>query len=217
MSDSPFLALISPGPVHDRFLREMLAPLTAQVETYTTIPKEKPAENSRCGLIVWYKEGQDHDPFKTVQAPFDFIVAIDPPDAAADSADICLTLPLRPGQVIERVRTLLNPLSKGRMAVSVGIGPYDLKSQQNLLEDRKTKEILRLTDKERDILLLLAEAGGQPVERQTLLDRVWAYAPTVETHTLETHMYRLRQKIERDPGNPQIILTDERGYKLSEF
>ena len=80
--------------------------------------------------------------------------------------------------------------------------------------DKKTQQKLKLTDKERDILLTLIGAGGQPVTRQALLDEVWAYAPGVETHTLETHIYRLRQKIEADPADPRIVLTDDAGYKI---
>lgn len=76
-------------------------------------------------------------------------------------------------------------------------------------------ETIRLTEKERDILMILIEADGQPVSRADLLDRVWAYVDGVETHTLETHIYRLRQKIESDPTRPTLVLTDEDGYRIS--
>ena len=76
-------------------------------------------------------------------------------------------------------------------------------------------ETIRLTEKERDILMILIEAGGRPISRTDLLDRVWAYVDGVETHTLETHIYRLRQKIESDPTRPTLILTDEDGYRIS--
>ncbi|MGZ9108875.1 MAG: winged helix-turn-helix domain-containing protein [Micavibrio sp.] len=95
---------------------------------------------------------------------------------------------------------------------SMAVGPYRFFPADGYLE-ADGKET-RLTEKERDILLLLLEAGGEKVARKTLLDHVWGYAGGVETHTLETHVYRLRQKIERDPAQPQILLTEEDGYSL---
>jgi DNA-binding response OmpR family regulator len=80
---------------------------------------------------------------------------------------------------------------------------------------REGMRVLRLTEKERDILLALLEASGQRVERRDMLEKVWGYASGVETHTLETHVYRLRQKMEIDPAKPVIVLTDGDGYRLA--
>lgn len=95
----------------------------------------------------------------------------------------------------------------------IALGPYRFIPADGLLE-RDGAPALRLTEKERDILLMLHDAGGVPVSRRLLLDRVWGYAGGVETHTLETHIYRLRQKIETDPARPQILLTAGEGYAL---
>lgn len=72
-----------------------------------------------------------------------------------------------------------------------------------------------LTEKERDVILELARAGQRTLTRQDLLSRVWGYARDAETHTVETHIYRLRQKIEPDPAHPIYIQTVEEGYRLS--
>jgi DNA-binding response OmpR family regulator len=93
------------------------------------------------------------------------------------------------------------------------IGPYTFRPSAKLLLDPKGKKI-RLTEKETNILKYLHRCGAT-VARETLLHEVWGYNPAVTTHTLETHIYRLRQKIENNPGSAQILLTESGGYRLS--
>jgi len=75
-------------------------------------------------------------------------------------------------------------------------------------------EKLRLTEKETAILQYLNRAKGEIISRDELLREVWGYNANVTTHTLETHIYRLRQKIEGDPANAQLLMTDAGGYRL---
>jgi DNA-binding response OmpR family regulator len=72
---------------------------------------------------------------------------------------------------------------------------------------------IRLTDKETNILKYLYRAGGKVVSREELLTEVWGYNAGVTTHTLETHVYRLRQKIEPDPS-ARLLMTEAGGYRL---
>ncbi len=60
----------------------------------------------------------------------------------------------------------------------------------------------------------LYRAGQRSVSREVLLQEVWGYNSFVSTHTLETHIYRLRQKIETDVSNPSVLVTEGGGYKL---
>jgi len=92
------------------------------------------------------------------------------------------------------------------------IGPYTFRPSAKLLLDAKGKKI-RLTEKETNILKHL-HRSGHTVARETLLHEVWGYNPAVTTHTLETHIYRLRQKIENNPGAAQILVTESGGYRL---
>lgn len=92
------------------------------------------------------------------------------------------------------------------------IGPYTFRPSAKLLLDPKGKKI-RLTEKETNILKHLHRSGAT-VARETLLHEVWGYNPAVTTHTLETHIYRLRQKIESNPGAAQILVTESGGYRL---
>jgi DNA-binding response OmpR family regulator len=95
--------------------------------------------------------------------------------------------------------------------VPVAIGPYLFRPGAKLLTEGARK--VRLTEKETDILKYL-HAAGITVARETLLHEVWGYNPAVTTHTLETHIYRLRKKIEAGAGEAKILLTEEGGYRL---
>jgi DNA-binding response OmpR family regulator len=91
------------------------------------------------------------------------------------------------------------------------IGPYLFRPGAKLLTEGARR--VRLTEKETDILKYLA-AADRTVPRETLLHEVWGYNPAVTTHTLETHIYRLRRKIEKTPGKAEILVTEGGGYRL---
>jgi DNA-binding response OmpR family regulator len=74
---------------------------------------------------------------------------------------------------------------------------------------------VRLTEKETSLLRYLYRAGQRPVSRETLLQEVWGYNSGMTTHTVETHIYRLRQKIEKDAAAPAILVSEAGGYKLA--
>jgi DNA-binding response OmpR family regulator len=95
------------------------------------------------------------------------------------------------------------------------IGTYTFRPVAKLLLDRAKNRRVRLTDKETAILKCLYQAGPQPVPRHVLLDKVWGYNSNVTTHTLETHIYRLRQKLEADPAEFGLLLTAPGGYHLN--
>jgi len=93
------------------------------------------------------------------------------------------------------------------------LGVYVLKPQEKSLM-RPGGEEISLTDREVDILAYLARHPGKAVSREELLKNVWQYQESVDTHTLETHMYRLRQKIEARADDPRFLLTVDGGYSL---
>jgi DNA-binding response OmpR family regulator len=94
----------------------------------------------------------------------------------------------------------------------IKLGPYML--ERGGLDLEAQGATLRITEKERDLLLALYDAGTQGLEREALLEAVWGYGADIETHTLETHIYRIRQKIEKDPSKPLILITTTDGYAL---
>ncbi len=94
------------------------------------------------------------------------------------------------------------------------IGPYTFRSSAKLLIHGETKKKIRLTEKETSFLKYLYRSGSNVVDRETLLAEVWGYSAGVTTHTVESHMYRLRQKIESDPSDPKILMTKSGAYYL---
>jgi len=139
--------------------------------------------------------------------------AADRETALAAGASDCLTKPFRIGDLLARLRAQLRQGSGGEDPAVVTIGPYAFQPNARLLRDAGGRGQVRLTDKEAAILQFLYRAG-KAVGRDTLLGEVWGYNAGVTTHTLETHVYRLRRKSERDPAKAEILVTEPGGYRL---
>ena len=120
--------------------------------------------------------------------------------------------PFRFAVLLARIRAQLRQHEASEDAV-FAIGPYTFRPSSKLLVNPQGSKV-RLTEKETAILRYLYRAGQKAVPRETLLQEVWGYNSGVTTHTLETHIYRLRQKVEKDAANPAILVTDAGGYKL---
>jgi len=129
----------------------------------------------------------------------------------ASSAFETLTRPFRFSALLARLHALNNHHAPSDDS-AVRIGPYTFHPSAKLLQADGRK--VRLTEKETNILKFLHASSGT-VPRDILLHEVWGYSPAVATHTLETHIYRLRKKIEQDPAKAQILLTEGGGYRLS--
>ena len=130
-----------------------------------------------------------------------------------------VTKPFKLGVLLARVRAQIRQFEQSDDAV-LGIGPFDFCPGSKLLTatavDGETLNVnpIRLTDKEAQILKFLYLHGGRVVGRDELLGEVWGYNAGVTTHTLETHVYRLRQKMEADPSHAEILVTEPGGYRL---
>jgi DNA-binding response OmpR family regulator len=120
--------------------------------------------------------------------------------------------PFRFAVLLARIRAQLRQHEASEDAIFT-IGPYTFQPSSKLLMGPKGNKI-RLTEKETAILRFLYRAGLRPISREVLLQEVWGYNSGVTTHTLETHIYRLRQKIEKDAATPEILVTEAGGYKL---
>ncbi len=123
-----------------------------------------------------------------------------------------ITKPFKFAVLLARIRAQLRQHEQSEDAVFT-IGHYTFKPASKILTDEKGAKI-RLTEKECSILKYLYRATEKVVSREVLLHEVWGYNAGVTTHTLETHIYRLRQKIETDPSNAELLVTEMGGYKL---
>ena len=128
-------------------------------------------------------------------------------------ADDYVTKPFRLSVLLARLRAHLRQ-SEHSDDAEFTIGPYTFRPGAKLLLDPGGRKKVRLTEKETAILKYLYRARDRVIGRGTLLGEVWGYNAGVTTHTLETHVYRLRQKIERDPTRAEILVTESGGYRL---
>ncbi len=146
------------------------------------------------------------------------IILLTAMDADADmieglesGANDYIAKPFRFAVLMARIHAHLRSHEQSEEAV-YRIGPYTFRPSAKVLIDGDGKRV-RLTEKETNILKFLYRSRDT-VARETLLHEVWGYNPAVTTHTLETHIYRLRQKIEQNPGQAQILITESGGYRL---
>lgn len=123
--------------------------------------------------------------------------------------DAILVKPVRVAHVLQTIRRLMRRSGRDE---TIALGTFSFRPLAKTLQG-PDGHVLRLTEKETAILLYLHRAG-EAVSRETLLAEVWGYNPRVTTHTLETHIYRLRQKLEADPSSASLLVTEAGGYRL---
>lgn len=128
-------------------------------------------------------------------------------------ADDYVTKPFRIGELMARLRARLR--KRAAAEEEIRIGPHLFQPSRKALTDTRSGLRVRLTDKEAAILLTLHRAAGAVVSREALLGSIWGYNADVNTHTLETHIYRLRQKLERDETTATLLATAQGGYRLA--
>ncbi|HXC55578.1 MAG TPA: response regulator transcription factor [Rhizomicrobium sp.] len=213
----------------DSMLRHSLAEQLASEGAYTIVEAENCAQaRQRAGeglyefmiLDVSLPDGDGRALCRGfrdsgVTAPIILLTAADTDDDTIEGlksgANDYITKPFRFAVLMARVHAHLRSHGASEEAV-YRIGPYTFRPSAKVLLDAADKKI-RLTEKETNILKFLYRSG-ETVPRETLLHEVWGYNPAVTTHTLETHIYRLRQKIETNPGQARILVTESGGYRL---
>ena len=201
---SAMLAIYADTSSRVRILTEALSGLGQDVRVLSSADVPAAAR----AVVIWADHGVAQGFSASVPAVFVGGVLPDIKSGTVYSVDV----PIRAGKLVDMVRMCLLSAENQGSDQRFNIAGRELIYFQNILIGPDGP--IRLTEKESAILRCLAQAEGRQVSRQTLMDSVWAYVQGVETHTLETHIYRLRQKIEKDPANPKILLTLPDGYAL---
>ena len=137
-------------------------------------------------------------------------VAIDALDAGAN--DYVLK-PFKINVLVANIRSNIRQFEQSEFAI-LRFGRFSFKPGDKILLNNSSKEEVRLTDKETAIIKLLYLSGGEVVTRATLLEEVWGYNTTLTTHTLETHIYRIRQKVGNASSGQDFIATESEGYRM---
>ena len=188
------LALLEGGAAPDAILLDIMMP---GIDGFETCKRLKANENTK-------------------EIPVIFLTARTEIGAVIEGFDLgaidYVTKPFKFSVLLARVRAHLRSFEQSEDA-TFQVGPYEFRPSMKLLVTEDGRKV-RLTEKETNILKYLYRAQGKPVARDELLSEVWGYNATVTTHTLETHIYRLRQKVEPDPAHARLLLTDAGGYRL---
>ena len=121
--------------------------------------------------------------------------------------------PFKINVLVAKIRSNIRQFEQSEFAI-LRFGRFSFKPGDKILLNNSSKEEVRLTDKETAIIKLLYLSGGEVVTRATLLEEVWGYNTTLTTHTLETHIYRIRQKVGNTSSGQDFIATESEGYRM---
>lgn len=143
-----------------------------------------------------------------------FIIQTETCDLNEESnLSLCVSKPLSLDGFLNKLRSSINLLESSADGY-LYFNQYELHPVNKEILNTRNNEIIKLTEREVSIIKYLYKARDKIVSKNELLQEVWGYSPDVTTHTIETHIYRLRQKVEHDNLDAQLILTDEGGYRL---
>ena len=205
------MRIIAEQDIYRQTLQEALSVIDLDVRTYAKEADVKEYENDILLFVLDDHNNQSAKKLSQSQSVFAIGEVVD-----SDHDFIQLFQPtVRLGAMVQSIASYLKHKAQQQSLTPVKMGGYTLDPRSNQLTSKKDSDLIKLTEKEQDILLFLYAQRDAPVSRQALLDEVWGYAQDVETHTLETHIYRLRQKIEQDPTEPSFLMTNDHGYYLN--
>jgi DNA-binding response OmpR family regulator len=216
MADALSILLLAHNPEHAIALSEQFAldPTLQVHQASRPVMFARPLDSERVDIAVIVGPAKDAIVELRAAAFRGPVLVLTDEADPIDRLDTII-LPSRFSFILSRVRSAVRSF-EAREEPWVTIGGFRLMLGSKMLVDQDGNAE-KLTDKETDILRFMHRAGAELVAREVLLTEIWGYNEKVSTHTLETHIYRLRQKIERDPANAELLVTEAGGYRLAEL
>lgn len=150
---------------------------------------------------------------QNLRAPTIFLTSAPEELEQPDSINHLIIKPFELGFFLDELRACLNIYDNSEEGF-LTFNRYQLRPVRKDIVNLRNNEETKLTEKEVAVLKYLYKFQDHIVGKNELLQNVWGYSPDVTTHTIETHIYRLRQKVEHDDPDAQLILTVDGGYQL---
>ena len=195
------------------FAADLSEQITLYAHDFTVLPQDD--ENSLIDMIILDEKPQDLENLRTHHPNTPIILLQKEGDDSVTSSVLnhVIFKPLSLEKLLNQIQAGINLLDNSE-AGYLSFNRYELRPLQKEIYNERNGETIKLTEKEVAIIKFLYKNKDKIVAKNDLLQEVWGYSPDVSTHTIETHIYRLRQKVEHDDASAQLIVTEDGGYKL---
>ena len=148
-----------------------------------------------------------------VKVPALILEPADSDETTSDKLDMFVFKPLRLSHLLNQIKSGINVFENSADGF-LHFGEYELHPVDKDILNTVTGKTAKLTEREVSIIQYLYKSRGKAVPKNELLQNVWEYSGDVTTHTIETHIYRLRKKVEQETAGAQIVSAEEGGYRL---
>lgn len=207
----PNILLISDD---ESFAADLAGQISHYASDYIVLP---PDSQTAPDIVIIDENMQKLAEFKDarLRVPVFFLTSVSEESIADIPADHIIAKPIDLAAFLDELHSCIN-LFENSANGYISFNRYIVRPIKKDILNQRNREITKLTEKEVAILKHLYKNRQRIVSKNELLQEVWGYAPDVTTHTIETHIYRLRQKVEHDDPDAQLIVTVDGGYKLKE-
>lgn len=198
---------------NEDFALDLSEQITLYAHDFTILPQDD--ENSLIDMIILDERAQDLKTLRAHHPNTPIILLQKDGDDSVESSVLNQVIfkPLSLEGLLNQIQAGINLVDNSE-AGYLNFNRYELRPLQKEIYNERNGETIKLTEKEVAIIKFLYKNKDKIVSKNDLLQEVWGYSPDVSTHTIETHIYRLRQKVEHEDTSAQLIVTEDGGYKL---
>ena len=198
---------------NEDFALDLSEQITLYAHDFTILPQDD--ENSLIDMIILDERAQDLKTLRAHHPNTPIILLQKEGDDSVESSVLNQVIfkPLSLEGLLNQIQAGINLVDNSE-AGYLNFNRYELRPLQKEIYNERNSETIKLTEKEVAIIKFLYKNKDKNVSKNDLLQEVWGYSPDASTHTIETHIYRLRQKVEHEDTSAQLIVTEDGGYKL---